>query len=401
MKKVYEDFLTCFSGDWLYDRVSELYEFEQKQTFTACELAAEYTLQLLQCLGIPNARMMHFPANGRTAYQDKKMPLAWDAKVGKLTLLNAKLPEALSAFGRMEDAGSVVADYQEHPYSLIKGSVLPQPEMIVRIMTESQVKAGEDPTGALVMLNPLTWPRAAVVSPLLDLGAIGIISDFLTGRYQTPDARQWVNACTEGIHWHIEDDDREFIGFSVSPRVGDVIRAAADQSADLMAKVECDGMRYEGKLPLVTALIPGESSQEIWALAHLYEPLSDDDSAGVINTIASALEVMKRGKMRYSLRLIFAMEMYGFAAYAATRGEYLHNEVVGAVNLDTPLSTIGGTARFIPSGPAVPFYGNIPLKQLAESLDGIDPDFTVELIPHGDYGDDQLLSDATVGVPTT
>ncbi len=401
MRKIYEKFLTRFSGTWLYDRVSGLYEIEQKQTFTAYQLAAEYTLQLLQSSGVPNARIMHFPANGRTAYQDKKMPLAWDAKVGKLTLLNAQMPYNIPGSNAKSGSGIVVADYQEHPYSLISGSVLPEPEMIVRIMTESQVKAGEDPSGALVILEPFTSPRAKTIKPLLDLGALGIISDYLKGRYQTPDARMWVNACTEGSHWHIEDDDRDFIGFSVPPRTGDMIRFAANQPGELMAKVECDGMRYEGQLPLVTALIPGESSEEIWVLAHLFEPLADDDSAGVINAIASAAQVMMNGRMRYSLRLLFAMEMYGFAAYAATRGDYLHKEVIGAVNLDTPLTTVGGTVNLIPSGPAIPFYGNVPLKLLAESLQGIDPDFNISLAPHGAYGDDQLLSDATVGVPTS
>lgn len=57
-------------------------------------------------------------------------------------------------------------------------------------MTEAQFLAGEDPYGCLVMLEPLTWPQAQFLTPILDQGALGFISDFLTGRYQTPDTLQ-------------------------------------------------------------------------------------------------------------------------------------------------------------------------------------------------------------------
>lgn len=266
-------------------------------------------------------------------------------------------------------------------------------------MTEAQFLAGEDPYGCLVMLEPLTWPQAQFLTPILDQGALGFISDFLTGRYQTPDTLQWINACTEGPHWHVQCDDRPFIGFSVTPKTGDIIRYAASHG-ELKAKVECDGIRYEGELPAVTALIPGRKEEEIWILAHPYEPLADDDTCGVIAAIETARQIMALGTPEYSLRLVFAMEMYGFAAYAAKQGDNLHHKVIGGVNFDTPLCTKDAVVNLFPAGSAVPFYGNALLRILNEEISDVAEDFKIRLEYYGRYCDDQFLSDSTVGIPT-
>ena len=401
MKKSYHKFLQSIDPAALMPQVRKLYALEYGQTFRDYHRAAEYIFTLLQEANIPNAQLLHFPADGKSVFQDKRMPLAWDASVGRLTLLDPELPASEAFFSdAAELSGPVVADYQKHPFHLIKGSVATAPGgQIVRIMTEAQFLAGEDPRGCLVMLEPLTWPRAKILTPILDQGALGFISDFLTGRYQTPDTLQWINACTEGPHWHIQCDDRPFIGFSVTPRTGDIIRYAASRG-ELRAKVECDGIRYAGDLPAVTALIPGKKEEEIWILAHPYEPLADDDTCGVIAAIETARQIMAAGTPEYSLRLVFAMEMYGFAAYAASLGNNLHRKVIGGVNFDTPLCTAGAILDLLPAGPSVPFYGNALLRIMHEEFAGYADDFKIKLEHYGSYIDDQLLSDSTVGIPT-
>ena len=168
------------------------------------------------------------------------MPIAWDATVGRLTLCD---PEQ-----------TVVADYAAMPFSLIKGSVATKEGgEILRIITEDQLLAGEEAENALVLLNTGTSPRSQALSAALDLGARGIIADYVTGRMHDVNAVQWVNACTDGGDWHVTAEDRDFIGFSVSLRMGDKIRQMANQGG-CKAKVECDGRRYAGELPAVTAL---------------------------------------------------------------------------------------------------------------------------------------------------
>ena len=378
MKDLYSKIRSRIDGDDLVRRTKELCQIEMGQTFRHYRMAAEHMLAELKKYNIPNAEIITYPADGVTTYQDKRMPIAWDASVGKLTLCDA--------------ANTVAADYTVHPFHLIKGScgVKPGGET-VRIITEQQFLAGEDPKNALVMLEADTWPRAKVLTPILDLGGRGIISDFLTIRYDDVDAIQWVNACTEGSNWHVQSEDRDFIGFSISLRMGEKIRQMCNHGG-LKAKIECDGRRYAGELPAVTALIPGKRKEEVWLLAHAYEPLLNDDSNGIVAAIEAARQVMAEGTPEYSLRLVFAMELYGFAAFHAN----FKGKVIGACNIDSLPSSRGGYCRVIPPITTIPFHGIDVLHEIAAGFEG-SPETKLEA-PRG--FDDMFLSDSTTGVPT-
>ncbi|MBO4344793.1 MAG: DUF4910 domain-containing protein [Victivallales bacterium] len=398
MKQFYREFLAAENAEEMRSEVIELQQIENGQTFAAYRKAAEHTLQLLKSKGIPNAEIIEFPADGKTAYQDKRMPIAWDATVGRLTLLSgAKLWQPSSRSD--EKRSNILADFQENPFHLVKGSTATPPGGIVtRIITEQQFLAGEDPRGALLMLEPFTWPRKNVITPMLDEGALGFVTDFVTGRYKSPETLQWLNAGTDSGDWHVTAEDRPFIGFCVTPQIGDSIRSMAN-SGTCKVRVECDGRRYSGTLPMVTALVPGKSKKEFWILAHLYEPLLNDDASGVIAGIEIARQFMQRGQSEYSLRLVFAMELYGFAAYAAYRGGCLKEQVVGACNIDTiaPPAEFD-RVRLVPAGLGMPFIGNDILRdaygEFKEELPRLE-------LQKPAYYDDMFMSDASVGLPTT
>ncbi len=379
MKELYNQLLNNIDGNDLVRRTKELNKIDIGQTFKHYHLSCEHILMELKKYSIPNAEIINFPADGRTVYQDKRMPIAWDASVGRLTL--------------NDKDKTVAADYSVQPFNLIKGSCgIKSGGETLRIITEEQFLAGEDPTDALVMLASSTWPRAKVLTPILNQGGRGIISDFLTFRYDYPDAVQWVNACTEGNNWHVQCDDRDFVGFSVSLRMGDKIRDLANRGT-LTAFVECDGRRYEGKLPAVTALIPGKKSEEVWLLAHAFEPLLDDDSNGITAAIDVARLVMQRGTPEYSLRLIFAMELYGYAAFHAN----FKGKVIGGCNIDSLPACSSQYCRFaLPIGPET-FQGVEILREIGKGFDGC-PEFKNEAVPQ--CFDDMFLSDSTTGVPT-
>ena len=378
MKELFEKIRGSIDGNALIAQNRELCRIERGQTFRNYHQSIEWICAAMKAAGLPNVEKVSFPADGVTVYEDKRMPLAWDASIGKLTLC--------------DKARTVAADYTVHPFHLIKGSVGTAPGgETVRIITEQQFLAGEDPRGALVMLETTTAPRGNVLAPILDQGGRGIISDYLVGRYEYPDALQWVNACTEGVNWHVQCDDRDFIGFSVTLRMGDKIRQLANRGG-LKAHIECDGRRYAGELPAAAALIPGRRAEEVWLLAHTFEPLQDDDSVGVVAGIEIARQIMAAGTPEYSLRLIFTMELYGYAAYHAN----FKGKVIGGANLDSIPSTSRTTCRLTPPIPHVPFHGVGMLKELAETFG----DF-----PKCEYGkaecsDDMFLSDSTTAVPT-
>ena len=127
MKELYRDFRSKVDAEKLYRDMASLYQLEFGQTFSCYRASAKRTLEILKETGIPNAEIMTFPADGKTAYQDKIMPLGWEATTGKLTILN----------GPGLARGLVAADFQEHPFHLIKGSVGTAPGgEIVRILFE-------------------------------------------------------------------------------------------------------------------------------------------------------------------------------------------------------------------------------------------------------------------------
>lgn len=218
MNPIYRDILGTIDIDRLLNQTETLLDIELGQTFAHYKQSAQYVCDALRQVGVPHVEYLTFPADGKTVYYDNRMPLAWDATIGRLTLLTP-LPGSSDAPGLApvsKTGEQVIADYQQHPFHLIKGSTsTPAGGQLTRIITEAQYLAGEDPRGAMVMLNPLTPPRSKVLVPLLDQGALGIVTDFLKGRYASPDSIQWVTACTEGANWHVQCDDRPFIGFKI------------------------------------------------------------------------------------------------------------------------------------------------------------------------------------------
>jgi aminoglycoside 3-N-acetyltransferase len=393
MKHFFDKVLAQINTTWLMNETDKLTHIELGQSFSDYHKAADYAANLARQAGLQDCQILHLPADGKTAYQDKRMPMAWNATQGRLTI---------PRFG-----DPVVADYQRHPFHLVKGSTSTPPDGLdVRIITENQLFAGQEARGRFVMLNPFTPARAKVLSALLDLGAIGFITDNVTGRYETPSGLAWVNACTEGNHWHIQADDRDFIGFVVSPIIGQQIRTAAE-AGELLGHVQCDGVRSVGTLPIVTALLPGRQKRELWMFAHLYEPLIDDNNSGVTASIEIARVIKKLTEtgqippLEFSLRVVFTMEFYGFAGFAELMGGALHEKTIGCINNDAlPITTFGDNFHVYLAPPGSPFFGNALMEKLTDEYTGQPHPSLARVIEEGFYTDDAFLSDPTTGLPT-
>ena len=383
--------------NWLTEHIINLYRIERKQTFPAYIAAAEYVHNLMKSEGF-DSELINFPADGVTTYQDKRTPIGWDATKMSLTLLT-DVPG-------IDDP--VIADFEREPLMAVKHSVSTPPEGIIApIITEAQMKAGEDVKGAFVLLNQDTRGRGNIVKTILDLGALGWVSDHLEEPHKTPDSVSWLNAGTETNAWHVQDGDRDFISYLITPRTAQKLRNACENGRVLVRAIS-DGKRYETVLPVITALLPGESEKEIWILAHMYEPLIDDDANGVIGSIGilKALRTLSEEgklKLKYSIRVIFASEMYGYAAYADLRGGNLSNICIGGINTDGITSAIDKSMhrelRSMEAVDAPGFAGNIFLHTANEAFEKAYPDITVIRMDHG-FGDDRFLSDSTTGLPT-
>jgi len=362
-------------------RTSQLCRLEMKQTTPFQHRASAFIVDELKKAGVKNVELTSFPADGKTVWMDAISPLAWDVTKAKLTLCDADK--------------TVAADYEVQPFNIVKGSCATAPGgEKLRIITTQQLLAGADPRNALVMLEYNMPPRRQYLTPILDMGCRGVISDYLRGRYRDVNAVQWVNASSEGPNWHVTCRDREFLNFSVSPYMGELIRNKANNGG-LFAIAECDGRRYEDTMDVITALIPGRRKEEVWLLAHTCEPLQDDDSAGVSAGIEVARLMQQTGGLEYSLRVIFAVEVYGFAAYRAN----FKGKVIGACNIDSlPCRKGDPGGRFVTPPAAVPFHGVDIFRDIANTLTDEVP-YRMRLT-RPECFDDMFMSEPTAGVPT-
>ncbi|HWL53601.1 MAG TPA: DUF4910 domain-containing protein [Chthoniobacteraceae bacterium] len=392
--------LSTLHGEWcrrvnlerLLETTRELWETEFGQTFACYHASARLAERKLHEAGCEQVERLPFPADGRSVFQDKTLPIGWRAATGRLEVVEAALP--------FEPA--VIADFQKHPFHLIKGSVATPPEGVeTRLVTQEALEAGADARGALVLLHPEQRPTCRV---LAGSGALGLVSDFLVGRHETPWAHSWVNGCSDSQAWHTGADDRPFIGFSISPATGDRLREAL-RMGEVRVRATSDGERYEDTVEAVTGVIPGSDPREIWLLAHLYEPLANDNSAGVACAleIARTLRTLVAEKVlpppRFTLRLVFAMEVYGFAAYAEHRGGHLRDKVLCALNLDAlPILPGDGAVTLGLSQSGAPSAADAVLEALFAA--GLPRHHTVANIEsEGLYADDRQLGDSTIGVP--
>jgi len=384
--------------DFVMKEISALTDIEYPQTFEARKNSARYTEALLKKEGFTDVLRVDFPADGKTAYQDKRMPISWDVTKAKLTVLS-NVPGL---------ERKVIADYEEHPYSIVWGSVsTPDDGIKARIIAESEVFMGEDARGALVLLESNEQARD-VLGAILDLGAIGFISERVVGDCDTPDEITWINNATEDSgHWHVQSDDRDFIGFSITPRDARALRAAV-YKGQVWARIESDAHRHDkGEVSLVTATVRGESERELWLIAHLFEPIATDNSCGVITAIEMARLIRKMAeegkvKLKYTLRLVFSMELYGTSAAADYFGGYLGDKCIGALNIDgMPITKDDEEVMTFVAPYSAPFCGNyVAINALRTFEEAFPNSMKFTKISYSTYGDDCPLNDSTVNLPT-
>jgi len=404
MKSYFEAFFGKIDEEFLRKHIWALTQKEYKQTFEANHAGIDYVCNLMKENGL-DAERINFVADGKTTCYDNFMPLAWDVSYARLSVVSDDW-----------DGERVVADYEKEPFSIIRYSVPTGEEGITaRLFTWEQMMSGENVEGAFVTVCKDKLPNEGVLGTILDRGAIGLVNGTNwdpnfprdpRNQQELYDAVFWANDCSETYSWNVNDGERDFIGFSVSPRTLDKLEQACNRG-EVIIKAETDAHRYAGELPATTALIKGESDREFWIMAHSSEPLEDDNNSGVIMSVQAAIAIKKALEegtippLKYSIRLIFAPERYGFAAFADKYGPSLREHCIGAMCVDG-VPNIGHTddAKIMFSLPEVPFYGNVIMEAMWDYHRQIvkKPPFVSSWMEY--YGSDTFLNDASVGLPT-
>jgi len=386
------------SGRRARDDTARIWEHARWNDFahigeTASEIAA-----IMGEIGLEGVEVRRYPADGVTSYGGWVMPQAWDVEDATLQILEPRVPQAL------------LARYRDCPQALMTYSAPTPPEgveaHVVAVTDAAKPEAydGLDVAGKLVLVDGI---GLGVAARAREAGAVGIVSDAmrLAGGPHEPAGGHFDHA----VQWHNytippwRDPDKGF-GFSISPADGRRLRDLLASHPRVRLKAVVRTRLYDGHVPLVTGLLPGETAEEIVITAHLCEPGANDNASGcalgleTVRTIAALCRSGRLPPLARGIRLIYSFEVRGYQAYLAEERPLKH--VVAGINLDmvgNDLSAARSVCNLVRNWSALPAYTDCLAERLLRRLQRDDALFRFrtragELV-------DNLFGEPSVGAP--
>ncbi|MGQ9477448.1 MAG: DUF4910 domain-containing protein [Candidatus Bipolaricaulia bacterium] len=402
-KSVIELIKRELSGERALDLVAGLTRYHRIQASPGFRAAAEFAVERLEEAGL-EVELLSFPADHGIKYWALPMFQEWEAEGARLWLIE---PEERK-----------LADYAESKLALIQRSGPADLEVELVLLEdgeEAEEYEGLDLRGKAVLTK-------GDLQRVYDLAverhdAVGIVFDGLRElpirqRLDLPDARQYASFWWSG-------DEQKCFGFVLSPREGDRLRRLFKEGKRLKIRAQVESRSWDGKLEVVSALIPDSSPEEVLIVAHLChpQPSANDNASGAAALLeaARALKALiaqgKLAKPRRGIRFLLVPEMTGTIAYLASHEEAIPHMIAG-LNLDM----VGedqdrcGSSLLIDRLPgAMPGFIEPLVRRLREEftheLKGFSnlggyASFRYSEVPFSGGSDHYVLSDPTVGVPT-
>ncbi len=400
------------SGENAKAYVEQITQYHRIQASTMFHEAAEYVKETLVKIGIKNARIEQFPADGETKYWTYTAPMGWEAKSAELWLVK---PEQ-----------KLLARYQDTPTSLHAHSNATPPEGItaqvidVGTGTKPAEYKGKKVKGKLV----LATGRAKLIheEAVYKRGAAGVITDTLT--YEIKNFRESIDlpdATAYQAIWPTKEElSKVTFGFSITKRQGNQLRALLKQKKKVTLKAIVDAKLFPGKLDIVTATIKGKTkpNQEIFLIAHLChpKPSANDNASGsglLLEIARTILALIQKGKIpqpRRTIRFFWVPEIYGTVAYLH-KHENLKKRLIAGINLDMvgqdqelckSTLTLDKTPDSLPS-----YLNDFLVNLIEETTKQFDPQtgfgsattFRHRVNAHTGGSDHHEFVDSTMGVP--
>ncbi len=267
------------------------------------------------------AEVIDFPADGKTVYADRHFPLCWDV---------------LEAYA---DAGDLrIVDYEKAPYGVIPFSA---DSGGVR---EAVLIPLEDlPEGGLQGIAPLIthYPSGAEIREIMERGAEAFFSvvNLEPIHPSLDEGRRWYNDLF--APGQIDQRDRTICGFSITPKDARELMRRYHEGGPVGVTYLLRSKAYEGTLPVVTAVIPGENTDRCFFItSHGYEPHGTNNVAGISSCLmlAETLSGMIRDgilpRPKYSIRFFHGLEVFGVYSFGMRNREIMKN-AVGGVSMDS------------------------------------------------------------------
>ena len=322
------------SGNIAKSFVEQIARFHRIQASTMFHEAAEYVRNELIKIGLKDAAIEQFTADGKTKYWTYTSPIGWTVKSAELYL--------------MEPEEKLIVRYEDVPTCLHAFSKATPPEGVIAELvdvgagTKPKDYEGKDVKGKFV----LATGRAKQVheQAVLKYGALGVITDTC---WEFPNVRESLDIpdahAYQGIWPKAEEIDKITFGFSLSKRQGNHLRALLKSGKTVKLRAKVDAQLFTGNLDVVTATIRGASKpdEEIFLIAHLChpKPSANDNASGsgllleIARTIRAIIDSGKIALPARTIRFIWVPETFGSVAYLS-KHEELYSKLVAGINLD-------------------------------------------------------------------
>ena len=386
---LYNILCALYSHERIMKNMDTLKELEKPRQYSAFDGSTAWCENILRKEGFSDVRRISHRADGETASYDFIMPQAWDL-LGRSTLQI------------VEPVNRMIADTD---ITTIHVSEYSAPTPAGGVTAELVDYASLDPKkpdcrGKYVFYRGYLPAQHPLYHTLAAAGCAGIVfAAFGTTKHE-PDAPSWTNGHGH-IGWYHLKEDPVVPVFCVSPKMGISLYQLLSKGK-VVLHGEMNTKLYDGEIYTVTATIPGKSEDEFALLAHLYEPFCSDDTQGFGVGVEVAIMLKKLiddgvlPQPEKTLRLVFSMERYGFAAFFAN-----HNKkTLAALSIDTLTCQAAKTLNMgfvINEAPlSLPFFGDM---LISEAMETFCADIQWRFVP-GNLSDDCWASEKTVDIPT-
>ena len=386
-KKLYNLVLRHLQMDALLKNANALYAWEQDPGYKRFEKSADVCVKALQEAGFSNIEKIALPCDGRTAYMDHTMPQAWD-RTGRCTL------EIISPKISKEEC--LLCDSERNPLE----AGIWSPSTPNGGITAEIVSGDEAEVAGKFVYNPEP-PKNKQMIAWSKGGAIGVICTKMEAAEVAPDTLCWMNGIGH-YGWYYSKEDKRLPVFVLTPRRAKFLEGLL-QKGKVKAHCVMKTRIYDGAINVITGRIPGDSPEELVMLAHIYEPFVADDAvgfAGCVETGRILKQLADVGKLhlRRSLRVVFAMERYGFFGFFADKNRT--KRIFAGQNMDAFCSKTYSLGQmplsFFMSPVCNPFFGDVLQKRM---LDTLLPDIKY-ICRHSILHDDSFGGDPDLDFPT-
>ncbi len=298
----------------------ELYALEKGGSYANFPAVAEYCRKSLAEAGFENIEIIEHCADGKSGSFDCTMPPAWDI-CGR-------------SFLQIAGENIILADTEVIPWCAAPWSGATPPEGVqgeLIALAPGDEIADVKNKWVLLTIPDGSNPQGAYLQQLCRMGAAGVaVMDMQSGR-DYPAAVRWFNG-TGRSGWYPVAGEERLPLFALSGKNGKMLLEKLAKGRVFLHGV-MNTKIYSGRIYTITAVIPGHSATEYALFSHIYEPFAADNSFGFGGICAIGRAIREElGTPEKTLRVVFSMELYGFAAFLADPQRA--SRIAGALNMD-------------------------------------------------------------------